>query len=163
MNGHRRTRQLIADLTAGAGVGSAIAWALATVFELPLLAALCGAGIAFLRVFCSLRRKQAGPQFAIARFEPAALEFDTQGLAGDAGLFELDSLAASVAAEAVPVPLPVGLPTVKQMQASIRQRLHARDAVSGGQLCAQDSERGGPADAAAALRTALRDLRRSIG
>jgi hypothetical protein len=152
MHEQSKARRFASDLAAGAGVGAALAWALATLFQVPMVVAFCAAGVVFLRVFCSLRRKHAGPRFALPPFQLAGLEFEADGP------LELDSIAASIASGAAPGPAPAALPTVKQMQESIRLRLSARDQGPG-----EDSEHGRPADAADELRAALRNLRRSIG
>ena len=155
MDGHSKARQFASDLAAGVGVAAAVAWALATLLPVPLVVALCGAGIAFLRVFCSLRRQHAGPRFALAPFQLAGLEFEADG-----GPLELGAVAASIASEAAPEPLSAALPTVKQLQAAIRRQLGAEEA---GDDPRPDAEPGEPAGAAAELRTALRNLRRAIG
>jgi hypothetical protein len=161
MDGHSKARQVASDLAAGAGVAGAVAWALATLLPVPMVVAACAAGIAFLRVFCSLRRQHAGPQFALAPFQLAGLDFESDSRETDGGLLELGALAASVASETASEPVPATLPTVKQLQASIRRRLGAENA--GRDDCPQDAEQGAPADAAAELRLALRNLRRAIG
>ena len=153
MNGPANPRQVASDLAAGTGVGAASAWALTMLFQVPMVVALCAAGIVFLRVFCSLRRQQhSGPRFALAPFELVGLEFEA-----DRPL-ELDSIAASLASGAAPEPAAATLPTVKQMQESIRLRLSARDEAPAG-----DPEQTSSGDTAAELRTALRNLRQSIG
>lgn len=162
MDEHSKARQFASDLAAGVGVGAAVGWALATLLPVPLVVALCAAGIAFLRVFCSLRRQHVGPRFALAPFQLAGLEFEADSLDSDGGLLDLGAVAASIASEAAPEPVPEALPTVKQLQASIRRRLGADDSGAGDD-CQQDTEHGAPANAAAELRSALRNLRRAVG
>lgn len=152
MDEHSKARQFAADLAAGAGVAAALGWAFATLFQAPMAVAFCAGGVAFLRVFCSLRRQHAGSKFALASFQLAGLDFEAED-----GLLDLDSVAASVASGTAPKPAPAALPTVKQMQESIRVRLSARDEGSAG-----DAEQSCPGDAADELRSALRNLRRSI-
>jgi hypothetical protein len=162
MDEHSKSRQFASDLAAGVGVGAAVGWALATLLPVPMVVALCAAGIAFLRVFCSLRRQHAGPRFALAPFQLAGLEFEADGLDSDGGLLELGEIAASIASETAPEQVREALPTVKQLQASIRRRIGADDFGTGDD-CPQDTEHAAPADAAAELRSALRNLRRAIG
>lgn len=156
-------RQLIADLAAGAGVSAAVALAIASVFKAPVVIVLCAAGIVFLRVYCSLRRLHSVPRFALASFQPAALEFEPDGFAGDRDLFELDAVAASMTSHAPPAPKPGSWPTVRELQASISERLGAQEPRSDVNDPPPSTERDEPADGADQLRAAMRDLRRSIG
>jgi hypothetical protein len=151
MNEQAYPRQLASDLAAGTGVGAASAWALTALLQVPMVVALCAAAVVFLRVFCGLRRQHAGPRFALAPFELAGLEFEADGP------LELDSIAASLASGAAPEPAAATLPTVIQMQESIRLRLNARKEAPTGE--AEQTSTGSAADE---LRAALRNLRRSI-
>lgn len=163
MHGYSKARQFASDLAAGAGIGAAAAWALATLFQVPIVVAYCAAGVVFLRVFCSLRQQHSGPGFALASFQPAALEFEADSADLDGGLLELGPVAASIASGPAPEPRAASLPTVKQMQESIQRRLRAQDEGGGRDDVPHDEEHGGRADAADELRAALRNLRRAIG
>ncbi len=74
MDGQLISRSLGIDLIAGVAVAAAVAWAI-WIFGVPPVVLLCLAGVAFVRVFASLRRLHTAAPLQFQHFEAAPLEF----------------------------------------------------------------------------------------
>lgn len=144
---------MFADFASAIAVAAAVAWS-ASVLGVPLLVAGCAAGIAFVRIYPSLRRLHAR-EFTMPRFQPPAIE--------GAGELALDEIAERMATEPASDSLSEPLPSVRELQASIQRRL----GTVGGEFAAGRDGHSGDGTAAkddsAELRTALGELRRALG
>jgi hypothetical protein len=153
MDGHLISRSLGNDLLAGVAVAAAVAWAI-WIFAVPPVVLLCLAGVAFVRVFASLRRLHTAAPFQFQHFEPAPLDFvDSDERMAAA----LDEVAASIGTVAAANGQAAPLPTVREMQLSIQQRLNAVEAGEDSPAHASDGADGEE------LRAAIQALRRARG
>lgn len=143
------THRLSADFASATAVATAVVWSASTLGA-PFVIALPAAGIAFVRIFPSLRRLRAR-EFAMPRFQPLAIE--------PAGELALDEIAKSMRAEPGSDLPSEPLPSVRELQASIERRLGA----TGGRAATDRDARSPGKDDSAELRTALGELRRALG